>query len=82
MTVHYSISDLTHLSVELSKEVIDSAFIKESGIRQKHTTQLNFTATASADIDEKSQDEITRLARVGLAADFIKAKIRENEKKK
>ena len=29
-----------------------------------------------------SQDEITRLARVGLAADFIKAKMRENEKKK
>ena len=28
------------------------------------------------------QDEITKLARVGLAADFIKAKIRENEKKK
>ena len=29
-----------------------------------------------------SQDEITRLARVGLAADFIKSKIRENEAKK
>tara|TARA_B100000674_G_C37461202_1_gene742716 strand:- start:286 stop:522 length:237 start_codon:yes stop_codon:yes gene_type:complete len=30
-----------------------------------------------------SQDDITRLARVGLAADFIKAKIREkNEEKK
>ena len=29
-----------------------------------------------------SQDEITRMARVGLAADFIKAKMRENEKKK
>ena len=29
-----------------------------------------------------SQEEITRLARVGLAADFIKAKMRENEKKK
>ncbi len=28
------------------------------------------------------QDEITKLARVGLAADFIKAKIKENEKKK
>ena len=27
-------------------------------------------------------DEITKLARVGLAADFIKAKIKENEKKK
>ena len=29
-----------------------------------------------------SQEEITKMARVGLAADFIKAKIRENEKKK
>jgi len=30
-----------------------------------------------------SQDEITKMARVGLAADFIKAKIREkNEAKK
>ena len=28
------------------------------------------------------QDEITKLARVGLAANFIKAKIQENEKKK
>ena len=28
-----------------------------------------------------SQDDITRLARVGLAAEFIKAKVRENEKK-
>jgi hypothetical protein len=27
------------------------------------------------------QDDITRLARVGLAAEFIKAKVRENEKK-
>ena len=29
-----------------------------------------------------SQNDITRLARVGLAAEFIKAKVRENEKKK
>ena len=29
-----------------------------------------------------SQDEITKLARVGLAAEFIKSKIRENEEKK
>ena len=29
-----------------------------------------------------NRDEITRLARVGLAAKFIKAKVRENEKKK
>ena len=29
-----------------------------------------------------SQDEVTRLARVGLAANFIKSKIRENEEKK
>ena len=29
-----------------------------------------------------SQDEVTRLARVSLAADFIKSKMRENEKKK
>ena len=29
-----------------------------------------------------SQDDITRLARVGLAAEFIKSKVRENEKKK
>ena len=29
-----------------------------------------------------SQNDITRLARVSLAAEFIKAKVRENEKKK
>ena len=29
-----------------------------------------------------SQDEITKLARVGLASEFIKSKIRENEEKK
>ena len=29
-----------------------------------------------------SQDEVTRLERVSLAADFIKSKMRENEKKK
>ena len=29
-----------------------------------------------------NQDDITRLARVSLAAEFIKAKVRENEKKK
>ena len=28
-----------------------------------------------------SQDEITKLARVGLASEFIKSKIRENEEK-
>jgi len=29
-----------------------------------------------------SQDEITKLARVGLAANYIKSKLRENEEKK
>ena len=52
------------------------------GLSKNEIEILKWFSKNKEPLTKLSQDEITRLARVGLAADFIKAKMRENEKKK
>ena len=53
------------------------------GLSKNELEILKWFSKNQEPLTKLSQDEITKMARVGLASDFIKAKIREkNEEKK
>ena len=52
------------------------------GLSKNEIEILKWFSKNQEPLTKLNQEEITRLARVGLAAEFIKSKVRENEKKK
>ena len=52
------------------------------GLSKNEIEILKWFSKNQEPLTKLSQNDITRLARVSLAAEFIKAKVRENEKKK
>ena len=52
------------------------------GLSKNELEILKWFSKNQEPLTKLSQDEITKLARVGLAANFIKSKLRENEEKK
>jgi hypothetical protein len=52
------------------------------GLSKNEIEILKWFSKNQEPLTKLTQQEITRLARVGLAAEFIKSKVRENEKKK
>ena len=52
------------------------------GLSKNEIEILKWFSKNQEPLTKLNRDEITRLALVGLAAKFIKAKVRENEKKK